>query len=512
MTSLTGSLLLDLLKEKANVMNEAYQRFQADLHSAMDKLLQCEAGMKQKSLYESKIQYLLSNFSFEMNRIETSYFERFESSLQTVSSITMTPPQNIPQLTSFRRSPMLDSHQSKYQNQHQSTSNPNKDTECNICGKQCFQKSDLYKHLRNIHKVPPFHCDVAGCDASFDWARDLKQHQKVQHSKGSIITFKSESSVQQGGYQCDRCSRWFSSKGSYGGHRAHCRGTTNDKFIPSSISSSIPSCAICGEHFKRKSDLYSHLRDHHNIAPFKCDITGCGFRFFRFRELEKHQKCVHFTKNLKWTLEMTSNEHETTNSVRKQQNECKECIQFFGSASALKIHYIQVHTEERPFLCDYNGCDESFKLQKNLYYHIRTKHDGYPYLCPDPRCQETFNYQNEMNAHWKMTHLSLGIDGIDSTLSTVAERECPRKRRRMTIGTVLQIESKLQHQCNPTASDHRTNGMSQSSQEDREGNRRDEKSEEDHTECVKEQREQQQDNCNDTALHDVQRTIFNHRL
>merc|ERR1712098_242513 len=63
---------------------------------------------------------------------------------------------------------------------------------CTFCSKTFDRRDRLLRHIRNSHKRKPFECPVPGCDATFMWSKEQRQHLKSAHdseerSKRSVI-------------------------------------------------------------------------------------------------------------------------------------------------------------------------------------------------------------------------------------------------------------------------------------------------------------------------------------
>ena len=424
------SEIMDVLKEQSNVMNRAYQEFQSSLRILLNQLIESGLSTDQQSVYEANINRLLSDHSFQMNRLDASYIDRCQNSLNNVSATT--PLISKPIKTSpCSHAPNADRHpmsfsptQSKeYQpnfGNHSDTSfglnldenhddtvdtessvatnsKPPQIPQCKHCGQTFNRDCDLYSHIRNKHNLPPFTCDVEGCGATFDWNRDLRQHQLSHQSNQKVIAMHSHSQSR----------------------RTHYREST-----------AMFSCDHCGQHYAQKKNLHSHLRDCHDISPWACNIDGCTVTFRYHRDLRKHQKTDHQP-----TSPVTDGNE---GSISKYH--CHECGRSFSRSSALRAHHIQKHTVETPFHCDYSGCYEAFKLKKYLYHHIRTYHGGKPFSCTI--CDEKFKYKTELNEHWKLQHedesvneandVLIGIDegSMESDIDDDQHRISRRHRRR----------------------------------------------------------------------------------
>jgi uncharacterized Zn-finger protein len=50
---------------------------------------------------------------------------------------------------------------------------------------------------------------------------------------------------------------------------------------------------------------------------------------------------------------------------------CKECGKEFNEKGNLKIHE-RIHSGERPFKCNFEGCEHSFKTKAHLADHINS--------------------------------------------------------------------------------------------------------------------------------------------
>ena len=59
----------------------------------------------------------------------------------------------------------------------------------------------------------------------------------------------------------------------------------------------------------------------------------------------------------------------------------------------------RVDSGEKPYKCDYNGCDKSFKQKSHLTVHKRTHSGEKPFKCN--KCKKGFTQSNNRNRHQK---------------------------------------------------------------------------------------------------------------
>ena len=55
---------------------------------------------------------------------------------------------------------------------------------------------------------------------------------------------------------------------------------------------------------------------------------------------------------------------------------CDICERTFGFRRTLIGHVAQVHSDEKPFICEFSGCTWSFALKKGLQKHTAAVHEG----------------------------------------------------------------------------------------------------------------------------------------
>ena len=110
-------------------------------------------------------------------------------------------------------------------------------------------------------------------------------------------------------------------------------------------------CVHCGETFKNKISLQSHVRGIHSKKVFKCSEPGCEMTFKNSTKLRVHVEMVHL--NLK-------------------KNYCDQCDKCFPSPHRLRLHISQFHEKRKPYACDL--CDHKCSILSNLNSHRARVH------------------------------------------------------------------------------------------------------------------------------------------
>lgn len=128
--------------------------------------------------------------------------------------------------------------------------------------------------------------------------------------------------------------------------------------------------------FNRVYDIESHYNIHNGVKPFTCQVCGKSFR--QKNILTTHQ-ALHFGKKV----------------------ECGECGKKFARRSQLILHY-RMHRNEKPFVCNYDGCDAAFRQRKQLIDHSFIHSGEKNFQCPT--CTKSFHTRKRLQDHIYKVH------------------------------------------------------------------------------------------------------------
>ncbi|XP_036767501.2 zinc finger protein ZXDC isoform X1 [Manis pentadactyla] len=199
----------------------------------------------------------------------------------------------------------------------------------------------------------------------------------------------------------------------------------------------------CGWAFTTSYKLKRHLQSHDKLRPFACTVGGCGKKFTTVYNLKAHVKgheqenlfkcevCAelfpthaklsshqrsHFEPERPYKCDFPGCEktfitvsalfsHNRAHFREQELFSCSfpGCSKQYDKACRLKIH-LRSHTGERPFICDSDSCGWTFTSMSKLLRHKRKHDDDRRFTCPVEGCGKSFTRAEHLKGH-SVTHL-----------------------------------------------------------------------------------------------------------
>ena len=86
-----------------------------------------------------------------------------------------------------------------------------------------------------------------------------------------------------------------------------------------------------------------------------------------------------------------------------------QCYKTFKTKYDLNQHKKYVHLNERLFICNYNNCNKSFQTKRNLFRHKRIHSGEKPFICDINDCEKRFISNGKLIEH-KRRHLNIRLN------------------------------------------------------------------------------------------------------
>ncbi|XP_054167589.1 zinc finger protein 761-like [Oppia nitens] len=151
-------------------------------------------------------------------------------------------------------------------------------------------------------------------------------------------------------------------------------------------------CPKCQKSFPVNFQLINHQKLYHSNRLFQCRYDNCD-KVYRFsRSLDDHHRRHEglYTKTFKCDVGGDDNDGG--------------CDKSFYNNYLLKVHKRTAHSDDRPYRCDWPGCDQRFKRQHCLFMHRKTHTNVRNYRCDIEGCDKLFTSSSRLNGH-KQFHI-----------------------------------------------------------------------------------------------------------
>ena len=251
----------------------------------------------------------------------------------------------------------------------------------------------------------PLHCEM--CGKSFTSKSGLRKHKRKHCSTNHTVQM------------CTKCGETFKTKPQLDTHVLKTHGTQNFETVENLLVSRFPEsnynagqnhyqCEMCNKSFKNRSGLTRHQVSHGTDKFFFCHL--CGKRFKRKSHLQRH--------------EITHDKREKY----EKPHTCETCDKHFTEKAGLKRHEF-VHRDEKPHKCE--KCEESFTRKDSLMQHMVRKHDQVSHI-PDVKkymienacamihqcdqCDKSFAYKPFLTQHKLQQHIGTDVIGSSTVI------------------------------------------------------------------------------------------------
>ena len=214
-------------------------------------------------------------------------------------------------------------------------------------------RSHVIKHLVDR----PYSCDTDGCGKTFKTIQHLKKHEAVHSSEE---------------FECiyDKCQKTFKALKYMNRHIDAVHLKQNR-------------CRFCEQVFDTYGKLSRHRKSVHRIGKqFICTIDNCNREYPTQDLFRRHGLRIHSEKTMLCTHEGCA----------------------FGTAHKSDFNkHLKTHSNDRPYVCDTDGCGKSYKTLCHLKAH-RTTHNGRQFECDVDACSKRFKSQRNLNQHMERQH------------------------------------------------------------------------------------------------------------
>ncbi|XP_070498204.1 zinc finger protein 595-like [Chironomus tepperi] len=305
----------------------------------------------------------------------------------------------------------VNEHLQKYHDINENIEHQNEEEEMIL--EELDDESDTEINLAPIVKNEDGKYDCTECQKSFKnykrFVSHLKSHTGLmvedysELEQNVKVEFKHNEYVQLEGtdgtiYRCKQCNADFGSRKSLLLHLSIHKNVSdaqNKEQLFEKQSTDIINCQICNKSFSNKLEFDLHIQAHDENSP----STSKAYMPKKATTAQKGvHPCQYCGKIFKRPHEKVK--HERIHSGVKPYT-CDLCGKQFRVTYCLSLHKRNVHSDDRPYICTFPGCNKRFKAQSVYNHHINTHSDERKFQCPF--CPKTFKTSVQLAGH-KNTH------------------------------------------------------------------------------------------------------------
>ncbi|XP_050094340.1 zinc finger protein 782 [Anopheles aquasalis] len=262
---------------------------------------------------------------------------------------------------------------------------------CEFCA-ECFRRKDTHDRHRFTHTgVYEYGCSEPGCTKQYTNRSHLKRHIRANHTRPLAVLTRST-------VECEdpSCTLKF-----------HTKLAMKRHYQTKHVLGKPHACDQCEERFWRKSQLRVHKFKHTDQYPHRCE--HCHNGFVNLKSMRNHRcnsnlrPCPDCSKEFKLWSELVAHRRlEHPNRFR-----CEHCSKVFHTKRCLKAHARshaeRTDDEQEVFECPHAGCPRFYKHERNLYAHVRSKHEGAKkFVCEEEGCGRVLSTRQKLEHHLKL--------------------------------------------------------------------------------------------------------------
>ncbi|XP_059615911.1 zinc finger protein 225-like [Phlebotomus argentipes] len=163
-------------------------------------------------------------------------------------------------------------------------------------------------------------------------------------------------------------------------------------------------CNECGQTFKMRSSILSHIEKHNKSKKYQCQY--CKRRFYKASIRKAHIYRFHLKRTLEFKCPQCPNEYSKSSQLKAHIKEahkedttfqCDRCGKNFKSCSILTSH-MKIHSDK----VSCAQCGKELKNLRTLERHMEIHSGQKNYICPV--CQRSFTCNFSVKNHVRKIH------------------------------------------------------------------------------------------------------------